>query len=1133
MCSFVHDAKKNLIALSKKPGQRPPRYEDKGLLARAWARARTCMLPQYVEEDRHVMLGFASISKKLLHGKVQESDKRREEILLDLIKMSRTIVCLDRVYNDLLGENFRCKLGMMDVNWDLMLWSALMNRNELAEFFWERAPHPVISALTVVHLHRASAAHVRLELQGDVESHVDKFEKIAVDVQQYAMNENVRAALRHLESPSHIWGGWTGYDLAVMAGRFSGKSCRVFVSKCCIQANDERWSGDMEALAGSAVIRVAACFAFIPLLWVFLTYKFGFHLGSEPNVSECFPALGGKASVEPWSIITVADAEVVLGCMTLGFFLLFLLSPWTLTEFTGMPGILTWHPLVWRPPPTTESLRAPGQRRSIPAGYPEDPFGNSDLVRRYSYLIAKETAKTLYQGQIPDAKINRMSYQWVTLRIGLAYLLYRSKRSAEDALGLLLVHLRPKKGTRDEPGPHKDSEVLTSKDQSRHLSQDVHLVFDLLSDEKVSAFTRSIAPKRQDLEMRRTDQDADAPEADFSHLEAHLAKQASRSKEAKFIKFMQTLRKEPDAWQKMANADLNLLWSPSFRYFERLLCLSLAPVSLFSLTAVHFLVFVLVFSMLVCWPAYREPLDVVPWEEFYVLLNMGCFLIQELFQMKQSGLMEYLLNSNDGFWNILDVISQTVFWVGVIVRHIVCRPGYCSKHDDFFLWNCASSPPLIPHESVTDSCDVEQSMDGMCGDEQMYQGYKGYNTWAFSHQLYAVTCGLQWLRMLYIYSAQETLGSLVLAIFRLGGQIGVFVCIVIVCVTGFGIMLHGGRTITDCPSSDDPHGLHGQCLSAWWWVRTWFAGYGELSLDEIQDAISLFILVLAALILQLVLMNTVFVAVITSKFDEMMELASQEFRISQYHNTEDFIKLDTTVPVPFNVIMSLYNLIFEGRAWRDAEIRKIKRQEIEAGLLPSKQKYLRSRLSNRRFRNLPSIPIELKMEIEQSRRKKEEESRREKEEEEMRGPQSSDEKKKPGKDKTRGWPFTASAKVAPASSMRSSADDDSADPDGSPAGKDEKLQELAQAEKDLKLYILSLKPGEALIGRAKDRYIREAKKKQDAEDRMVNDIGGVKEQLTKMDDLLLSLFSKVEGHRGEGPRTPLSGNFSARICAEH
>merc|ERR1712100_903838 len=234
-----------------------------------------------------------------------------------------------------------------------------------------------------------------------------------------------------------------------------------------------------------------------------------------------------------------------------------------------------------------------------------------------------------------------------------------------------------------------------------------------------------------------------------------------------------------------------------------------------------------------------------------------------------------------------------------------------------------------------------------------------------------------------------------------------------------------------------------------------------------------------------------------------MELASQEFRISLYHNTEDF---NTTVPVPFNVIMSLYNLIFEGRAWRDAEIRKIKRQEIEAGLLPSKQKYLRSRLSNRRFRNLPSIPIELKMEIEQSRR--------EKEEEEMRGPQSSDEKKKPGKDKTRGWPFTASAKVAPASSMRSSADDDSADPDGSPAGKDEKLQELAQAEKDLKLYILSLKPGEALIGRAKDRYIREAKKKQDAEDRMVNDIGGVKEQLTKMDDLLLSLFSKVEGHRG-------------------
>ena len=1103
MASFVHYAKKNLIALSKMPGQRPPRNEDKGFLASAMARARTCMMPQYGKEDRHLMLGFASISKKSLHGKVKESEKHREEILLEFIKMSRTIVCLDRVYNDLLGENFRCKLGMMDVNWDLMLWSALMNRNELAEFFWERAPHPIISAMTVVHLHRASAAHVRLELQGDVERHVDKFEQIAVDVQQYAMNENVRAALRHLESPSHIWGGWTGYDLAVMAGRFSGKSCRLFVSKCCIQANEERWSGDMEVVAGLAVLRLVACSAFIPLLWVFLTYAFGVHLGSEPYVSECFPAFGGNASVEPWSTITVEQSKLVLGFMTLVFFLLFLLSPWFLIEFRGVPGILTWHPLVWRPPPITESLRAPGQRRSIPAGYPEDPFANSDLVRRYSYLIAKETAKNIFQGQVPHIKISWMLYQWVTLRIGVAYLLYRSKRSAEDALGLLFVHLTPKRRKRDEPGPHNDSELPNSKNQSRHLSQDVHLVFDLLGDEVVSAFTSSIAPKRQDLEIRRTDQDADAPEADFSHLEAHLAKQASRSREAKFIKYMHRLRQEPNAWQKMSNADLNLLWSPSFVYFERLWCLCLAPASLFSLSAVHFFVFVLIFSMLVCWPAYREPLDVVPWEEFYVLVNMGCFLIQELIQMRQNGLMAYLLNSNDGFWNILDVISQTVFWVGVIVR-LACRSGYCSKDDDFFLWNCASSPPLTI----------------MSGDEQMYQGFKGYNTWAFSHQLYAVTCGLQWLRMLYIYSAQETLGSLVLAIFRLGGKIGVFICIVIVCVTGFGIMLHGGRTITDCPSSDDPHGLHGQCLSVWWWVRTYFAGYGELSLDEIQDGISLFILVLAALILQLVLMNTVFVAVITSKFDEMMELAGQEFRISQYHNTEDFIKLDTTVPVPFNVIMSLYNLIFEGRAWRDAEIRKIKRQEIEAGLLPSKQKYLRSRLSNRRFRNLPSIPIELKMEIEQSRRKQEEESRREKEKEKMRGPQSSDEEKKPGKDKTRGWPFASSAKVAPASAMRLSADDDSADPDESPADKDEKLQELAQAEKDLKLYILSFRPGEALIERAKDRYIREAQKMQDAQDRMVNDIGRVKEQLTKMDDLLLSLFSKVEERKGAGFRTP-------------
>jgi len=52
--------------------------------------------------------------------------------------------------------------------------------------------------------------------------------------------------------------------------------------------------------------------------------------------------------------------------------------------------------------------------------------------------------------------------------------------------------------------------------------------------------------------------------------------------------------------------------------------------------------------------------------------------------------------------------------------------------------------------------------------------------------------------------ATESLGSLVLAIFGMFKHIKIFLAIILVCVTAFGVMLHGGRTATDCLDSSDP-----------------------------------------------------------------------------------------------------------------------------------------------------------------------------------------------------------------------------------------------------------------------------------------------------------------------------------------
>jgi len=222
------------------------------------------------------------------------------------------------------------------------------------------------------------------------------------------------------------------------------------------------------------------------------------------------------------------------------------------------------------------------------------------------------------------------------------------------------------------------------------------------------------------------------------------------------------------------------------------------------------------------------------------------------------------------YWNYLDLFADLCFIGGLAIRQYCSQTGLCHPNGGFVLWNCANSP------AVSETCEPPQSVaDGMCIEEQLFRGYKGYEVWAFGRHLYGLCCGVTWIRLLHIYEPNEALGSLVLAILGMFKDIKTFLYIIFFFVTGFGVMLHAGRTNTECPEGSDPHGLHAQCLSGWWFIRTYFMGFGEMSLDEIQDLISIVVLCICLLIVQLVLMNTAFVAVITSSFDDVMRLSRQ------------------------------------------------------------------------------------------------------------------------------------------------------------------------------------------------------------------------------------------------------------------
>jgi len=286
----------------------------------------------------------------------------------------------------------------------------------------------------------------------------------------------------------------------------------------------------------------------------------------------------------------------------------------------------------------------------------------------------------------------------------------------------------------------------------------------------------------------------------------------------------------------------------------------------------------------------------------------------------------------------------------------------------------------------------------------------------------------------------------------------------------------------------------------WWWVRTYLMGFGELFLDEIQDVISLFVLCLALLCVQLILMNTAFVAVITSTFEEVMMLSRQEWMMSLYQLTEDYIARHTTIPVPFNVIYHLCNLVLRilstlafGRRKRMVKVRKAKRLEARAGLQVSEESYLKQRFRNPRFRDLEVVPIELLHELEDRGR-------------------VDNQKAVVAYEilatKNRGERGGAGGSGQVAGGVGKGVKESTVHDAGCLCDEctiRRVVDRLQTQEKQLKLHILSLRQGSALQDRAKLRYLRQIELKQEKEEQVDTNLRSLSRQLKKMDADVITL----------------------------
>lgn len=150
---------------------------------------------------------------------------------------------LERLYKFILGENFWYETSALGCEMDLFLWSLLMRRKAMVKMLWARMAVPVRSLLLASTMYRNWVAimdlkaHFREALLEDAA----EYEQMAVDVQMLLMRADSNIAQETLERPSRLWKGQTGVDLAVLGNN------TVFIEKCCGEAFDCRWTGDIHA----------------------------------------------------------------------------------------------------------------------------------------------------------------------------------------------------------------------------------------------------------------------------------------------------------------------------------------------------------------------------------------------------------------------------------------------------------------------------------------------------------------------------------------------------------------------------------------------------------------------------------------------------------------------------------------------------------------------------------------------------------------------------------------------------------------------------------------------------------------------------------------------------------------------
>jgi hypothetical protein len=160
---------------------------------------------------------------------------------------------LESVYVDLLGSDFRYRLGILGPHTDLYYWAILNNEVEFAKLMWNSVWYPVRTAISAACLLRnMGERYMNVDPLSAAEmiENADYFEQLAVSVQNIAEDDESDLALSSLDCELLLWRGMALIDLAV-----ESRSLR-FLEECCPEAINIRLYGDLKANSSDARILI-------------------------------------------------------------------------------------------------------------------------------------------------------------------------------------------------------------------------------------------------------------------------------------------------------------------------------------------------------------------------------------------------------------------------------------------------------------------------------------------------------------------------------------------------------------------------------------------------------------------------------------------------------------------------------------------------------------------------------------------------------------------------------------------------------------------------------------------------------------------------------------------------------------